>query len=304
MTDGDDRRTPTAEAMATHLRRHAPRPGSRSVSPAVLIAGAAVIAAVLVTPVGGSAWLPWVVMAAMAGWIIYRGRSAAMLQRQTAAVYELALLRRYAEAMRQAWDLLPRLANAPQQHAQIASLVASCLLRLRAYDAAIVVCDHLLTYVPPGSGASNYLRLQRLIALLGADRLTDAADELSKLRNATLGPIETAMFTLATLHQQIKTNHHADAAEAADDAAARLRPLGTEAGYGYALIAAAMASSDRTDDAAAWWRKATMLVTPSAIAWELPELAADPAGGSRVLSMTPAPTITEAATLDPGAPHA
>jgi hypothetical protein len=135
--------------------------------------------------------------------------------------------------------------------------------------------------------------VQRLFALLAADRLVDADDELRRLRDLTEtdepNPLAAAM-TLAQLWQRIVTNHFDDAAAMRHHLVEKLRPLGVEAGYGYALLhhPAAHTSTTPIDadaDAHTWWRRATLLLSPAALVHRLPMLTAT----AELLAPTPRP---------------
>lgn len=283
---GESRPLPSATHVAAHLKRYRPRRASGSIAfiaVAVLCIAAAATAG---EPTGLAGLVPWVLLLTLLAWSMRRGRRLQVMQRETVVVYEMTLTQRWREAIEAAWALLPKLCEHQQAHAQVASLMASGLAHLRAHEAAIAAHDHLLRYLPPDNTAGRFVRLQRLRSLLYVDRLTDANDEIAKLSRADLGPVESAHLALAQLQQQVHTNHTTDVSGDDEAHLIALRPLGTEAAQGYALIAAAMSANDRPDDAKRWWHRATMLMSPSALAWVQPDTAG-------LLGLSPAPTLAQ-----------
>ncbi|MBI1375152.1 MAG: hypothetical protein GC159_20730 [Phycisphaera sp.] len=266
---------PSAEQVRVHLRACEPRPSININTVMMFVSlGALLIIWETVEPGWVSLSVTWMVIAGYLAWRAYATSQARSIQAGVVNVYELTLLRRSREALLGAWDLLPRLYRQPAEHAQVVSIMTNCLMRLRAYDPAVETCEYLLAHVPPQHPAGYLIRLQRLLGHLHLDRLADADDEIRSLRNASLGPYEAAVLTTAHLYQQIKTNHHDDAADLADEAIDRLHPLGIEAGYGYGLIATAFHFRGDADAAGRWWRRATMLIPGHAIAYDLPETVA------------------------------
>lgn len=287
MTDsGASLPLPSAQTVAAYLKRHRPRGSSGSIAFTAVALLCILAAATAGEPSGPSGLIPWALLLILLGWSMRRGRRLQSIHRDTMNVYELTLTHHWRESVDAAWQLLPRVSENQQAHAQTASLLASSLAQLRAHEAAIAAHEHLLRYLPPDNTAGRFVRLQRLRSLLHVDRLTDANEELAKLARADLNPVEAAHLALAQLHQRVRTNHTDDIASDEDHHLTALRPLGTEAAQGYALIAAAMRSSDRPEDAERWWHRATMLMSPASIAWALPDTAG-------LLDLSPAPTLRD-----------
>jgi hypothetical protein len=312
---------PTAEQVQTHLERHSLRPLAFNWA-WLLLVGMCLLAAV-----GWSAEQNWV---ALAAWLLVLGllfvltgrvRRLRALERELVQAHELALLRRWPEALRRAWRLLPAAARVPELHGRAVALIAHTLDQLQAPEAAIIGYDYLLERLPAEHPAASQLRVQRALAHLACERLTDADDALRRLRSAAAaaqrgdesggdsggdgpapsdaarGALEAARATLhlANLVQCVRTGHCADAADLAPGLIAQLRPLGLDAGYGYALLALAyyeLARRQRgpeaegapavapdatapevSDDAARWWARATLLLPPAALIARYPELA-------------------------------
>ncbi len=120
------------------------------------------------------------------------------------------------------------------------------------------------------------MAIHRAIAKLLCDHLTDADDALRKKRGAAEQYPDTpiaAAYRYAALVQQVQTNHFADAVAASDDLVVQLRPLGVEAGYGYALMALSHHMTG-ADGAAAWWSRATTLLPPATLTERFSQLRA------------------------------
>ena len=228
----------------------------------------------------------------------YRVRQVRQLEAQTARVQELAMLRRYREALRLAWRTLPRCVSLPDlYHRQVAAMSQS-LDALRCHEAAIIGYSRLLDHVPSDHPGALHVRMLKAIAELSSDQLADADDELRRLhqwgvdrepesdtpsgersegnedagesasgkasrQNAAALAVTRAGYHLACLLQQVRTYHYADAVAGLDDLQKRLRPLGVDAGHGYGL--AALACQQQSQRLADKQREA------SAAAWDSQE---------------------------------
>lgn len=238
--------------------------------------------------------LPWVVVIGFFGWLYYQRRRMTEAQRSVRAVQELTVLRHHDEALHQAWRILPSLRRWADLHVQTVLLASADLMAVNAYENALAAQDYLLEHAPDDHPLARMVRLQRTMALLHDDRLADADDELRRLSRLKLGPLGQAMRRVGELYQQLKTGHHVDAVESLDDDAAfisQLRPLGVDAGYGYAMMATMYHHTGRTDAAQRWWHRATMLVAPQRLADDLPET-------RPLTALQPATTLAEAMEAD------
>jgi len=265
-------RPPSCEQLEEHLQRCQPR---RTVNPRQILW--MVIAAMMaIWLLAGDnvlvMMLPWLMLLGVMVYFAVRVRRQQALDQQVRRINEQAMLRHTADALRGAWQLLPQLTTHPQAHGQTVSIMAGTFLHAQAYEQTIVVCDYLLPHVPPDHPARHFLRLQRVLALLHLDRLADADDALRKLHKADLGSTESAMLDIAQLYQQIKTHHYDDAVHESGHMIERLRPLGVDAGFGYAMLACAYQHVDEPEFAEKWWARATMLLRPGVIFHAIPEL--------------------------------
>lgn len=182
-------------------------------------------------------------------------------------VQELTTLRQWTRSLRLSWRLLPSLVTVPTLHGQVVALMATCLDELKAYDTAIQAYTYLIDRIPSADPASVQLRSRRTIVQLVNGQLTDADEALRRLRNhVDTHPVIEATYRFASLVQQVRTNHWADAADHSwPDLVQQLRPLGIESGYGYALIALSchklsLNQPHYREHAQRWWSYATRLL--------------------------------------------
>ncbi len=231
-------------------------------------------------------YVPWLILISLLAYLTYRARQTRALEQSVREVFELSITHHPQKALDLACSLLPRLTSAPPAHGQIITLISANLNRLHFYEPASDASSYLIELIHDKHPASAYLRLQRAKSYLHLEQLADADDELRRLRNADLSSVDSALFTACSLYQQIKTHHHQDAANLAPNAVEQLKPLGADAGYAYGLIATAFHHLNNPAEAQAWWRKATLLLPPTAIAYDYPETAP-------LLKLKPAPSLQQ-----------
>lgn len=278
---------PSAEQLERHLQRNLPASGIQWQTRAPLIA---LITLSLLLMMAGSpafAMLPLLgVMGAMA-YLASRARAAIELQQRVTHTWELAMIRRYRQALGRAWELLPLCRNRPDLHGRVVTVIAHILGELGRDEAAEVAYAFLLDRLPGDHPLALRLRVQRAVAALGADQLADADDELRKLRapvQQANDPTLSGAYRLARLLQDVRTGHFADALNQAEQTAEMLKPLGVEAGYGHGLLAVCcqqLALHDPHADADQkrrlarhardWWANATLLIPPAALLFRMPD---------------------------------
>lgn len=277
---------PSPEQFEQHLRAYPASAPTRWLMqfPLLVVAGLFVLSLVI----GGPALelLPWLALIWLFGHNWYRTRRVMQLEANIRRSQEAAMMRRYPQALRESWRLLPQTTSTPMLHHQTVAMIAHCLDSLGCYDAAIVGYDYLLNRLPPNQPIAVHIGVNRANAVLGADRLSDADDAIRRLRaavepyqNTTIG----ANYRLAQLTQHVRTHHFAEGASENDDLIEVLRPLGVDAGYGHALMALChyhrQDEDADTDTASAhelaklWWERATLLLPADALVQRYPELA-------------------------------
>jgi len=278
----DDYAPPTPEQLAEYLDAHPFAPPSPWAARVPLIVLVAVMVPVLLLDSLLAAVLPWFALAGVYVWMVARVRRAQALEGEVNRLGEFAMLRRYREALKRAWGIVPRVNHHPALLTRTLAVIGHCCDDQRAHETAMVAYDRVLELVPPQHPGAVHLRLQRAIAAFRCDRLADGDNELRKLRG-TMDQVEAdpaqGAYRLARLVQDVRTHHYADAAAQDRGLVEALRPLGVEAAYGYGLMAwchHAMASGDpaeRWRAASLWWGRATLLLPPEALIWQFPELA-------------------------------
>ena len=278
---------PSSEQFEAHLQAYPPNPPGKWQLRAPLLVAGALLGVSLMIPGWPAVVLPWVGLAWLMGHNWLRTQHNMRLEAIVRQTQETAMQRRYPEALRDAWRILPQAVPAPALHSQTVAMIAHCLDSMNCYDAAIVGYDYLLDRLPAGEPIAVHLGVSRANAALGVDRLSDADDSIRRLRGAVEQFPDTtisAAYRLAQLAQQVRTNHFAEAVSENDDLVDALRPLGVEAGYGHALLALchykqAQApahdqadASDEPRQAHDWWAKATLLLPPDTLIERYPEL--------------------------------
>ncbi len=262
---------PSAAQVQAHLDRYPPR-GPSKVSLLLPTFGLALIVFLMLRAQSAATFiLSWCLLGALLVVMGVRARLARSLESEAAQIQEMTMWRRREDALRRAWRLLPRLVINPELHGRTVAAIAHNLESLGAHDAAIVAYDHLIKRLPDDHPVSVQLRVHRTMAELGAERLTDADSSLRRLRSAVepyRGTPIGGSYRLASLIQQSRTHHDADAVEGAGELLDELRPLGIDAGYGHALMALAYVRLGETESppenwrghALQWWSRATLLV--------------------------------------------
>lgn len=279
---------PSAQQVARRLEENPPAVAGtwQTRLPLMIMAGLGL--ALLVAGSPSMALLPWLGLMGLLVYLTSRAKAARDLQQRVMRAWELAMIRRYREAMGQAWDLIPACRNKPELHGRVVTVMAHVLGELRCDEAAEVAYGYLLDRLPADHPLSLRLRVQRAFAALRADRLADADDALRKLRapaEASKDRSVAALYEMARLAQDAQTGHFADAVAKAEDTGNALRPLGIEAGYGYGLLAlchhqlatygqgAEPEKQKLAERSRRWWDMATLLIPSSSLIHRHPELA-------------------------------
>lgn len=281
-------RPPSPEQFHAWLTAHPLSPPARGVwvgPVTVLLLG---LIASLVIPGPTGLLLPWIALMGVVGWLRWRTMQSRELEGYTGGLTELAVLRRPGDALRRGWVVLPRLTQRPALHGRTVAVMSQCLAELGQYDAAVVGYDHVLSLLPPSHPAKPQLGLDRTVSCLMSERLTEAEDGLSRMRELEVeGPRALrANYRFARLLQAFMLHRDAEAVEwdASGDLLTELRPLGIEAGYGHALLALChhrFSQREHEDEAcrheararsAVWWGTAQQLLPVERLAARFPEV--------------------------------
>jgi hypothetical protein len=200
------------------------------------------------------------------------------------------MIRRYREALGQAWDLIPASRTKPELHGRAVTVIAHILGEMGKDEAAEVAYSYLMDRLPADHPLTLRLRVQRAVAALCSGRLADGDEALRKVRGAaesSSDPTLAAAVRMARLVQDVQTGHYADAINEAEQTETALMPLGIEAAYGHGLLALCfhhLAERDPSADeskkqqlaerAKSLWDKATLLIPASALVYRHPDLRA------------------------------
>lgn len=279
-------RPPTAEQMQQHIDAHPPRAASRWKRLLPLAPMGLGLGLYLVAPSGATALVLLGCVAGAMAWSALLARASHRRRERLQQMHEHATLRRPDAALRIGWDLLPEVTESPLLYGSLLTTFGRCLSELQRDEAAMVCYDRLLESAPSNHPAAKHFACLRALAALFDDRLAEADDSLRRIRveDEPEGSPLRSTVSLVRLLQQAKTYRVDDIIADRDAMLERMRPLGVEAGYAYALIAWAHEQRRRqpreqddvhrlADQVRLWWERATTLLPAAAIARRLPETA-------------------------------
>ncbi len=236
---------PSPQQVRRHLDRYPARGPSSLVVGLPMMLFIASMLVILCVNNSAAVALALLMMVAFSAFQLWRRRWERGLQSAShGQAQELASVRHWSQSLRIAWRSLPsleQLSGTPT--ARTIAVMAHDLDQLKAYESAITAYDFLIDHLPAQHVGSIQFRIQRALAQFALDRLTDADQTLRRLRGQIenyRGTPAAALYRLAMLVQEVRTNHYADAIAGADNLLDELRPLGVESGYGYCALPAAM----------------------------------------------------------------
>jgi len=130
-----------------------------------------------------------------------------------------------------------------------------------AHEATEHICRHILA-TGAGTAVQQHLACVGLAgALLRTGQITDAVELVDRLTRQTLPDSLRAQVEVLALFREVMMGHPDLGAAKADERAELFRThLGTHAGYGYGLLAAAFHALDQPERARMYWHKATLLI--------------------------------------------
>lgn len=237
-----------------------------------------VLAVVLImTDVAGdsvwAAWAPPVLITAALAASFWLGHLIRRVHQQHERMVLAMQAQQWDEAARQVSRLLSRPVDSLEIRASALVCLASLASRAGMHESAVRICDEVLSQPAPPTQHQVTL-VEKSLALLRADRLTDATELLDKLRTADLSGAPAVWADVGRLYRRIRTGNFAGAAEGADDLARRARgAFPRQAAYVYGLVALVFAELGQLDRAQAYYRCATLLIEPEELAVPFRELA-------------------------------
>ena len=211
---------------------------------------------------GSTSWmLPQCLLLAIFVLIIHdaiRQRRADQLMQ---AVFEAVQLQQWAQARESLSLLLRSPIRRPMARTQSLLALAAVTDADHEYEASQRIYEHILE-----EGHASPIQQHTAQVALGATMLrtgqtTDAVTLIDRLILQDLPDPLRAQVELLALFREVVMGHTHESISRAEDRATMFRThLGTRAGYGYALLAAAFERANQPDTARRYWRDATLLV--------------------------------------------
>ncbi|MFQ5423318.1 MAG: hypothetical protein ACE5F9_04995 [Phycisphaerae bacterium] len=220
-------------------------------------------------PTAVSVAVPWLLVLGLLGtsWLV--GKRQRALRRDILAASDHGQLEQWGAAV----DILNRVMRRPIRPRSLRGeaflLWATLAERDRHFEDAARLYEALLL-----RRIGDATQLQRAnIALAGAKlrigELADAVDLIGRLERVPMPRPLRALCDLIRLYQQVSMGHMEDAVSNMEERrAAFRRDLSTQAGYAYALLAAARHHLGQADEAGRLWRDATLLIKPERLVWD------------------------------------
>ena len=217
------------------------------------------------TGTGGEvlAWLlPQVLVATLILVLYLQWRRQRNIERLAQEVTEAVQLQDWGHAEELLCRMLGRPVRRPTLRTQGLLAMAAVTDASHAHEATETICRHILD-----SGSGNIVQRHTAeVALAGAmlksGQITDAVSAVDSLSRKELpGPLR-AQVELLALFREVTMGHPDESVAKADKRSELFRAyLGTKAGFGYGLQAAAFDALGQTDPARQCWHKATLLIS-------------------------------------------
>jgi len=207
--------------------------------------------------------LPQCLLVAIIAVIVWDARQRRLTGRRLQEAMEAVHFQDWATARRVVGELLGCPIRQPTVRTQSLLALAAVAETDQHYDAAQRICEYILQ-----TGVGNPLQRHTAEVALGATllrtgRTTDAVALIDRLAAQDLpGPLK-AQVELLALFREVTMGHADDSLRGADQRRELFRThLGTRAGYGYALLAAAFDRLQQSEPARRFWHDATLLIPP------------------------------------------
>jgi tetratricopeptide (TPR) repeat protein len=219
-------------------------------------------------------WLvPQVILIALAGIMYYSVRRQKELARYLQESVEAVQLKQWP----QAWDTLNRLLRRPVPHptARAESLLALAAVAEASdsFEVSQRIYEHMLEERQADPLQLHTARVGLGAAMLRTGQTTDAVGLINRLEREELPGSLKAHTELLALYRELTMGHAADRLDRAEERRGLFRRyMGSRAGYGYALLAAAFDVAGNTEKAARCWLDATMLLPASELVRRFGEL--------------------------------
>lgn len=214
------------------------------------------------------AWLlPQVLIVALGVVLVYSVRKQRELARRLQESMEAVQLREWPRALQCLTRLLRRPVPHPAARAESLLALAAVAEADNAFEASQKIYETVLEERQADPIQLHTARVGLGAAMLRTGQTTDAVGLIDRLEREDLPGSLRAHSEMLALFREITMGHAADRLDRADTRRSLFRRhLGTRAGYGYALLAAAFDKAGNREQAARFWRDATMLVAPAELA--------------------------------------
>lgn len=217
--------------------------------------------------------LPQCLLVAIVAVIAWDGRRRRLIGRRLQEAMEAVLLQDWATARQVVCELLRCPIRQPTIRTQSLLALAAVAETDQHYDSAQRICEYILQ-TGIGSPLQQHTAEVALgAALLRTGQTTDAVALIDRLAVLDLpGPLK-AQVELLALFREVTMGHADDSVRRADERKELFRThLGTRAGYGYALMAAAFDRMQQSEPALRFWHDATLLIPPQELLKRFPEM--------------------------------
>jgi hypothetical protein len=207
--------------------------------------------------------LPQFLLVGLVLWMWSRARRHQRAAARLTRLWEAVQLKDWAVAESLARELLTGVPVGPPARANALLALSAVADGQKQYDAAQHVLEAILQDRTTDPGQRYAARVGLAGAMLRNGQLTDGIDLIEQLSRNELPPPLRAQIELLNLFRSVTMGQVDTAVSRADERRELFRAhLGTRAGYGYALLAAAFDRAGDPARAADFWRDATTLVRP------------------------------------------
>jgi len=218
--------------------------------------------------------LPQALLAVIAGALWTRAKRQRQIAAALTSAWEAIQLKDWDRAEQELVALLRRPTRPASARIHSLMMLAAVADNRKEYG----VSQEILASVLGEPGLEAGTRYAARIALAGtallSQQLTDAVRMIDNLSREEVPEPIRAQVELLDLFRHVVMGQVQDAVENVEERRALFRRrLGTRAGYGYALLAAALDRAGQAERAAELWRDATLLIRPTELLDRFGELA-------------------------------
>lgn len=224
---------------------------------------------------GSAAWIvPQVLLLVIVALITQQFIRQRRVARHVNQAFESIHRRDWPEAQEQLCRLLEQPIRRPALRAQCLLGLAIVAEKDHEYEASQYLCEQVLEEGHADPVQHFLAQVQLGSAMLRTGQTADAVDLIDRLASREVPAALKAQVQMLALFREVVLGHAHETLDRADERRALFRSqLSTQAGYGYGLLAAAFDRANRTREASAYWRDATLLVPVDDLVQRFGELA-------------------------------